>query len=228
MNNRITECAALALFLVATLSAPVRAATDDWKSHGVDVYDHGHHHHNRGDHARLKQREWREDQREARKHADHPYSSVAPSQNYPTYSPYNSVGGPYAGFNSGNYLQSGAAAVRNQLTTGYANLQNAYANALASGDRNGAQHYLNALKQQQKEIAQYNTTWGSTAGTISTPAQPASNYYTNYPANNTIYSNPAFFQNTGAGLTPYNAAQIDPRLGAATALLLMGQQAIRP
>ena len=222
MNNRITQCAALALILVATLAAPVCAAADDWSG---DRANHHYDHHDRDDRAQRKQREWSKEQRKARKHADQHYSSVTPSQNYSTYNPYTA----YSGFNSGNYLQSGAGAVRNQLMTGYANLQNAYANALASGDRNGAQHYLNALKQQQKGIAQYNATWGSTAGTISMPALPV-NGSAYYPvnANNSMYPNSALFANTGPGLTPYNTAQIDPRLGAATALLLMGQQMIHP
>lgn len=229
MNNRIAKCAALAILLVATLAAPICAAADDWSR---DRVNHRYHHHDRDDSVQWKQRDWRKEQhevrkeqRKVRKHADRDYSSVTSSQNYATYNPY----APYSAFNSGNYLQSGAAAVRSQLLTGYANLQNAYANALASGDRNGAQHYLNGLKQQQKEMAQYNATWGSTAGSISIPASPV-NSFGNYPIypNNAIYPNSALFPNTAPGLTPYNTAQIDPRLGAATALLLMGQQVIHP
>ena len=222
MNNRIAKCAALALILVATLAAPLCAAADDWSGNRAN---HRYDHHDRDGRAQWKQREWHKEQREARKHTNQHYSRVTPLQNYATYNSYT----PYSAFNSGSYQQSGAAAVGNQLMTGYANLQNAYANALASGDRNGAQHYLNALKQQQKEIAQYNATWGGTAGTISMPALPA-NSFANYPiyANNPSYPNSALFPNTGPGLTAYNTAQIDPRLGAATALLLMGQQMIHP
>ena len=238
MNKRIAKYAAPAVFLVAILTVPGRAAADNWKKHRIDAYgyDYRHDHHDRDDRARWRPPEWSEDQNEWREeqreeeHGHDRYSGVGPWQNYAGYGrhySYNSTAAPYGTFNSGNYAASGAAMVRDQLTAGYANLQTAYANALAAGDRKGAQHYLNGLKQQQKEISQYNTTWGSTAGTISTPALP-NNYYASYPYNTNypIYSNP--FQSTGAGLTPYNTAQIDPRLGAATTLLLMGGQMIHP
>src|SRR5271166_3581377 len=182
MNRQISKAVSLALFSLTVFAAPVRAATDSWNDRRAYAYDHRLDR-ERDDHARLKQRQWREHHRAlgTRNDGANRYSDLASAQNYSNYNPHNHASGPNAALNRGNYPQSGATQVGNQLATGYANLQAAYANALAAGDRSGAQHYLNALKQQQKEIARYNATWGSTAGTISTSALPTNNYQPNYP-----------------------------------------------
>jgi hypothetical protein len=224
MNRQIGNCLTLALFAIAVLAAPIPAAADDLNDRRACAYSHRH---DREDSVRWKERQWLKHRQSLGSRYDGAgrYSDLG--RNYANYHAPSSASGPNAAALSQDYyLQSGATQVGNQLATGYANLQAAYANALAAGDRSGAQHYLNALKQQQKEIAQYNATWGSTAGTISTSGLPTNNYLPNYSAyvNNTTYQNPALYQNTGVGLTPYNAAQIDARLGAVTALLLMSQQ----
>jgi hypothetical protein len=132
---------------------------------------------------------------------------------------YNRGGARYDGsYSQSNTAESGVAIVGNQLSTGYNNLQAAYNAAVASGDRNGAKHYLNAIRSQQKQIAAFNTTWGNTGTSIPINNALPANYYP--PLN---YSG-----NPYGAASPYNAYQVDPRLGAVASMVPLVQQMIHP
>lgn len=227
MNKR-TTMATLTLASIAMLAMPIRASAHNWYNHNGDgrVYnehDRGLHrgwyeHHRDGDRDERRFERGRNDRRFSRDRDDQRFFRDRNDDYRRSAADYNRVRAASQGsYSQSNTSGSGVALVGNQLSTGYNNLEAAYNAALASGDRNGAKHYLNAIRAQQKQIAAFDTTWGNTG--ISIPINNAlpANYYT-----------PPNYTGSPYRASPYDAYQVDPRLGAAVSMAPLVQQMIHP
>jgi hypothetical protein len=220
MNKR-TKVATLTLASLAMLAMSIPASARDRYDHYGD--ERVYHEHDRGIHRGWYKHDRdrdRDERRFSRDHDDWRFNRDRDDQRFfrdreggyqHSAADYNRGGARYLSSYSQSNTSSGVALVGNQLSTGYNNLEAAYNAAVASGDRNGAKHYLNAIRAQQKQIAAFNTTWGNAGISVPINNTLPGNYYTplNYAGN------------------PYSAS-VDPRFGAALSMVPMVQQMIHP